>query len=437
MKFTVSALGCKTNQYEMDALAQKLCSYGMTPAIPGEQADLCVLNTCAVTGEAERKSRQLLRRFRRENPGALIVACGCYSQLDDLASLADLTAGTSRRDQLPELIFAALKGKTDLPANYIQSLLSGAVYEELGATAVPKETRAFLKIQDGCDNRCAYCAICLARGPARSRSMEKIRGEAEDLAGRGFSEIVLTGTNINAYGIDFKGGDQAVGLADVLDMLDKVDGIRRIRLGSLESGTITPRFMERVSGLRHLCPSFHLSLQSGSDRILKTMRRRDTSGKFRDAVERIRACFPWAGITSDLIVGFPGETDHDFEETVAFCREIGFLRIHVFRYSARPGTTASTMAGQVPEELAALRSRILHGTASELAARAIKARMGQTRDVLVEQIDEKGRALGYTPEYIQVKGGPAGPQTAVLQRGQIRAMRMTGLEGETALAAIV
>ena len=436
MKFAVSALGCKTNQYEMDALAQKLCGYGLTPAAPGERADIYVLNTCAVTGEAERKSRQILRRFRRENPGALIVACGCYSQLDDLASLADLTSGTSLRDQLPELILGALKGKTDLPANIIQSSLSGAVYEELGATAVPEETRACLKIQDGCDNRCAYCAICLARGPARSRSMEKIRGEAEDLARRGFSEIVLTGTNINAYGIDFKGGGQAAGLADVLDMLDKVDGIRRIRLGSLESGTITPQFMARVSGLRHLCPSFHLSLQSGSDRILKAMRRRDTSAQFRDAVGRIRACFPWAGITTDLIVGFPGETDRDFEETVAFCHEIGFLRIHVFRFSARPGTAASAMTGQVTEELAALRSLILHKTASELAARAIRARLGQTRDLLVERIDQEGKALGYTPEYIQVKGGPAGPQTAALRRGQIRAARIVGLEGDMALAVI-
>lgn len=266
--------------------------------------------------------------------------------------------------------------------------------------------------------------------------MEKIRGEAEDLARRGFSEIVLTGTNINAYGIDFKGGGQAAGLADVLDMLDKVDGIRRIRLGSLESGTITPQFMARVSGLRHLCPSFHLSLQSGSDRILKAMRRRDTSAQFRDAVGRIRACFPWAGITTDLIVGFPGETDRDFEETVAFCHEIGFLRIHVFRFSARPGTAASAMTGQVPEELAALRSFILHKTASELAARAIRARLGQTRDLLVERIDQEGKALGYTPEYIQVKGGPAGPQTAALRRGQIRAARIVGLEGDMALAVI-
>lgn len=433
MKFAVSALGCKTNQYEMDALAQKLCGYGLTPAAPGERADLYVLNTCAVTGEAERKSRQILRRFRRENPGALIVACGCYSQLDDLASLADLTSGTSLRDQLPELILGALKGKTDLPANYIQSSLSGAVYEELGATAVPEETRAFLKIQDGCDNRCAYCAICLARGPARSRSMEKIRGEAEDLARRGFSEIVLTGTNINAYGIDFKEG----GLADVLDMLDKVDGIKRIRLGSLESGTITPQFMERVSGLRNLCPSFHLSLQSGSDRILKAMGRRDTSTQFRDAVGRIQACFPWAGITTDLIVGFPGETDRDFEETVAFCHEIGFLRIHVFRFSARPGTAAYAMSGQVPEELAIMRSCILHETASQLTTRAIRARLDQTRDILVERIDQEGRALGYTPEYIQVKGGPACPQTAALRRGQIRAARIVGLEGERALAVIV
>ncbi len=437
MRFAVTALGCKTNQYEMDALSERLRALGLTLAGPGEKADLYVLNTCTVTGEAERKSRQLLRRFRRENPHALIVACGCYTQRSDLTGLADLITGTSLRHQLPELILQALGEKTAVPAIYTQDSLAGAVYEELGATAVPRETRAYLKIQDGCDNRCAYCAICLARGPARSRTLDGIIGEAQDLARRGFSEVVLTGTNINAYGIDFQGGERGAGLADVLSLLDRVDGIKRIRLGSLESATVTPRFLEGVSGLRHLCPSFHLSCQSGSDKILKAMRRRDTRAEFREAVEEIRACFPGAGITTDLIVGFPGETDRDFEETAAFCHEIGFLRIHVFRFSARPGTAASAMAGQVPGEVAALRSRMLRETASELAIKAIETRMGQIREVLVEQIDEKGRALGYTPEYIQVIAEPRELQSTGLRRGQIRAVRLVGVEGEAALARFV
>lgn len=267
--------------------------------------------------------------------------------------------------------------------------------------------------------------------------MDRILAEAEDLARRGFSEIVLTGTNINAYGTGFQSGDQTGSLADVLDLLDKVEGIKRIRLGSLESSSMTPRFLDRLSGLEHLCSSFHLSLQSGSDRILKAMRRRDTTAQYKEAVGRIRALFPLAGITTDLIVGFPGESDQDFEKTLTFCREIGFLRIHVFRFSARPGTPAAAMAGRIPEKEAALRSRILHDTAAELARAAIETRLGQSRDLLVEQIDEKGRALGYSPEYIQVIGEAPEPPAAPFQRGQIRAVRLVGVEGEAALARII
>ncbi|HPX92721.1 MAG TPA: tRNA (N(6)-L-threonylcarbamoyladenosine(37)-C(2))-methylthiotransferase MtaB [Bacillota bacterium] len=437
MIFAVAALGCKTNQYEMDALAEKLRSMGLTPAASGCKADLYVLNTCAVTGEAERKSRQLLRRYRRENPRALIVACGCGAQRSDLTSLADLVIGTRLRDRLPDLILEAAENKSGRPINLVQPALTGASYEELGATAVPGETRAYLKIQDGCDNRCAYCAICLARGPARNRAVDKILEEAEDLARRGFAEIVLTGTNINAFGPDMGERDGSLDLAGLLALLDKVEGIRRIRLGSLESGTITPRFIERLSALDHLCPSFHLSLQSGSDRILRAMKRRDTTDQYREAVSLLRTQFPGAGITTDLIVGFPGENDQDFEQTLAFCHEIGFLRIHVFRFSPRPGTSASAMAGRVSKETAAQRSRILRDTARELAVSAIRDRLGQSREVLVERMDRKGRALGYSPEYIQVIGEAAGPQTTPPVRGQVRAMRLLGVEGEAALASIL
>lgn len=437
MKFSVASLGCKTNQYEMDALSQELIHMGLTPSPAGQAADLYILNTCTVTAEAERKARQLFRRYRRDNPDALLVACGCFSQRSDLTGLADLVIGTSLRDRLAGLILEAIEQKVALPVNYAQPWEGRAPYEELGGIALPSETRAFLKIQDGCDNRCAYCAICLARGPARSRTREKILEEARQLAGQGFTEMVLTGTNINAYGSDLGRGGPVTDLAGLLTELDRVEGLERIRLGSLESTTITPDFMDRISRLDHLCPHFHLSLQSGSDRILRAMRRRDTTGQYKEAVDRIRSIFPQAGITTDLIVGFPGETDDDFDRTLEFCEEIRFLRIHVFRFSPRPGTAAASMGGQVPAGLAADRAGRLREKASQLAVNAIRERLGQTRPVLVEQVKRDGRVLGYSPEYIQVIGLQYAQGAEAARPGQIRSMRLDGIGEESALAVIL
>lgn len=434
MRIAVTALGCKTNQYEMDALAEDFRRRGFTQVDPEEEADLYVLNTCLVTGEAERKSRQILRRFRRQNPSALIVACGCYSQRQDLDGLADLVTGTSLRGRLPEMILEALAGGAHSPIIRTQTSLDGAVYEELGAPALTRETRAFLKIQDGCDNRCAYCAICLARGPARSRSLEAILAEAEELTARGYRELVLTGTNLNAYGTE---GADLPDLIDVLEALDQVRGLDRLRLGSLESGTMTETFVGRASRLEHLCPSFHLSLQSGSDRILRAMRRRDNKEAYRQAVARIRSAWDWAGITTDLIVGFPGETQEDFEETLAFCREIGFLRIHVFRFSPRPGTAAASFADRVPEAVAAWRSARLREEAGRLAAAAIQERLGQEREILVEEILEDGSFTGYTPEYIHVIGKAEPEEVRPPARGQIRRVLLCGHEGESARVTLV
>lgn len=434
MRIAVSALGCKTNQYEMDALAESFRRRGFLLVHAREKAEVYVLNTCTVTAEAERKSRQLLRRYRRRNPEALIVACGCYSQRDDLSGLADLLIGTRERDRLPDLISQALEEGPGLQPARLDS--GRWVYEELGAPALPEETRAYLKIQDGCDNRCAYCAICLARGPARSRRLDGLLEEARVFVSQGFKEIVLTGTNLNCYGRDFK-EPGSPDLASVLEALDPIPGLRRIRLSSLEAGTITPDFVSRLAQLNHFCPSFHLSLQSGSDRILRLMRRRDTRASFREAVGRIREVLPQAGITTDLIVGFPGETDEDFEETLAFCEAIGFLRIHVFRFSPRPGTAAATLPDRVPGPVAAERSRILRDRAAELTHKAIENRLGLTREVLVEQVDGSGRAEGYTPEYILVRGGPSGTGLLPPVPGEIQAMRITGFEDGLALASLL
>ena len=430
MRLAVQALGCKTNQYEMDALAEAMRQEGFTLVSPHERAHVYVLNTCTVTAEAERKARQVLRRYRRLNPQALIVACGCYSQRADLADLADIRIGTGHRDLLPQLILDHWADRGEGALTLIEPASAWRTYEELGATALPSETRAFLKIQDGCDNRCAYCAICLARGPSRSRNLSGILDEARDLVARGFREIVLTGTNLNHFG---RQPTSQTDLPGVLEALDKLPGLDRIRLGSLESGTITPDFLARASRLSHLCPSFHLSLQSGSDRILKRMGRRDNRDQFRQAVEGIRQAFPLAGITSDLIVGFPGESEADFQETLSFCDAIGFLGLHVFRFSPRPGTAAASMPDQVPRALSAQRSEILRHKAQELASRAIRDRLGQTREILVEQIDSQGRAEGYTPEYLHVKAPVPQAGGEAPRRGQIRLLRLTGQEGPSAL----
>ncbi len=437
MRFAVASLGCKTNQYEMDALAESLRARGLTIVGPDDEADVYILNTCTVTAEAERKSRQTLRRFRRQNANALLVACGCYSQRADLSTLANITIGTGLRDQLADLILDAMESEGEGNVSEIRPACSWTCYEELGASAFPKETRAFLKIQDGCNNRCTYCAICLARGPARSRGLDNIIREAKQLIARGYSEIVLTGTNINAYGVDFEHTASCQDLATVLEALDRIEGIQRIRLGSLESGTINPDFVARIKKLHHLCPSFHLSLQSGSDRILKAMCRRDTTSEYLNAVHMLREAFPSAGITTDLIVGFPGETQADFLETLAFCDQVKFVRIHVFRFSCRPGTRAASMPGQVRKDLAIERSQILRTKASELAVLAIRERMGETRQVLVERFDSQGRAEGYTPEYIYVKGLTRPDRKPPLVSGDITLMRIIGVEEETALAEIL
>lgn len=420
-KIAVASLGCKTNQYEMDALAQSFRERGFMAVDAREEADVYVLNTCTVTAEAERKARQMLRRFRRQNKEALIVASGCYSQRSNLRELADLVIGTGQRDVLPELILNALGGGG--PDTFIPEASGWTRYEELDAPAIPDETRAFLKIQDGCDNRCAYCAICLARGPSRSRELAEIAREARHLLDLGYRELVLTGTNLN----QFDNPD----LISVLEALDPLEGLARLRLGSLESATITEDFVSRAAALEHFCPSFHLSLQSGSDRILRAMRRRDNREKFEAAVCRIRMAFPKAGITTDIIVGFPGETEEDFQDTMEFCSRISFLRIHVFRFSRRPGTAADRMPGQLDDQVSLERSERLRELAKKEAEKAIRERMGQVRELLVEQCDGEGRAWGYTEDYLHA--GVQIPQDGPPPRqGDIRKIRITGLEGESA-----
>lgn len=489
------ALGCKTNQYEMDALAEFLRTMSFEIVEPDEDADVYVLNTCTVTAEAERKGRQLLRRWRREHPDALLVACGCYAERSDLSAWADVMIGTTGRSSLPwRLLYALLEKKENRAISGTQCLnhavercditqpkeTSGFdVYEELGAVAVPRGVRAFLKIQDGCDHHCTYCAIAPARGPARSRGLEEIVHEARELVSRGYREINLTGTNINLYGIgsvdlakdreafmahgaDLKeerakcmtfsadGGAlstvssnvvKGTCLTEVLDALERVDDLERIRLGSLDPAILTPEMVKQLALYKKLCPHFHLSLQSGSDRILRKMGRKSTHQDYVDVCQRLYDAFPGAGITADIMVGFPGETEEDFQESVKLCEKVHFLRLHVFPYSRRQGTPAGKWSCQVARDVVKDRALRLRALASRLASEAIMARIGKERNVLVENFDSEGRLCGYTPEYIYVLGQSVRSQgerdIELPHPGDIVRMRIVGIEGKDAFAIVV
>lgn len=388
----MQSLGCKTNQYENDALAAAFIAAGFLLAEDGLPVDVAVLNTCTVTGEAGRKSRQMLRRLRERHPGAIIVASGCHAQLADLSALADLTVGTSGRDRIVEEVVLQLETRPDGPRVFLHE---PCAYETIAPVSLPSETRAYVKIEDGCDNRCTYCAIRLARGRARSRPAGAIVAEIDALARAGHREIVLTGTHIGSYG---KGEDTS--LIDLLEQIDETSA-ERVRLGSLEPAALSEAFIERAARLKRLCPHFHLSLQSGSDGVLHRMNRRYTAADYRTAVARILRVWPQAGLTTDVMVGFPGETEAEHRESVDFIRELPFTDLHIFRFSARGGTPAAAMPAQVPADISKSRSRDMEQLAEVKRTEAVGARIGERRTVIVEKT-ENGRHFGYTEDYLYV-----------------------------------
>lgn len=424
----LQSLGCKTNQYENDALAQAFVSAGFTLALSDKEADVLVLNTCTVTAEAGRKSRQILRRLRKHAPEAILVASGCHAELTDLSEIADLTVGTSGRDQIVQAVRRRLL-ENDTSSRILVS--DPFAYETIAPVSLPSETRAFIKIEDGCDNRCAYCAIRLARGPVRSRSQESIVHEIETLSQRGFSEFILTGTHIGAYGKDKKGQ-----LIDLLERLDQ-GNYGRIRLGSLEPHTLTDAFMQRVQKLTSLCPHVHLSLQSGSDTVLRRMRRRYDSDGYRRAVERLLEIWPEAGLTTDVMVGFPAETEKEHQESVRLLQALPFTDFHVFRFSPREGTEAFDLPDRVAADISKARSSEMEALATVKRLEAIHLRLGKTRQIIVEKIeqrDDRSFAYGYTEDYLYV-------ETDLLQQekkpGDLITVKITGRSEEMATADLV
>ncbi len=424
-------LGCKVNSYETDVMQQKLLEKGFRIVPFDEKADVYVINTCSVTNIADRKSRQMLHRAKKQNPDAVVVAVGCYVETDperiQLDPAIDLAIGNNRKNEIAETILRFLEDKEsekehekEAERRLLANLTDHPVYEEMQLTA-PGHTRAYIKIQDGCNQFCSYCIIPYARGRIRSRLQEDILQEVRGLAKDGVKEIVLTGIHISSYGLDREGSE----LLELLQKLQEVEGIERIRLGSLEPRIITEEFAREAGKLTKLCPHFHLSLQSGSDTVLKRMNRHYTTQEYARSVERLRGVFDRPAICTDIIVGFPGETEEEFAQTMDFVRQIDFYEIHVFKYSMRHGTVAAQRKDQIPEQIKAERSdRLLEITGQQARAYRDSFLQQQEEILLEEEMTAEGKRYlcGHTMRY--VKGAvPAEPglKSGMMVRGQFTA----------------
>ncbi len=399
MKVKFITLGCKTNFYESQALAKMFKDKGYKVVRSGT-ADVCVINTCAVTSMGAQKSRRQIHRAKKQNPGAVIAVMGCYAQTDaeNLRDSADIDVliGTSGRSRLIALIEEALRGKRTIACT---DIMKEREFEELCLTGDQSRIRATVKIEDGCSNFCAYCIIPYARGPVRSRSLDKIVEEVKLLSDNGFAEVVLTGIHIGSYGKDLKNGQS---LIDVAEAVCAVEGIKRVRLGSIEPVVITEDFVNRAKALKNLCPQFHLSLQSGSEKTLQRMKRRYTAEEYMNAVRLLRENIPDTSITTDVMVGFPGETEEEFEESYNFCKAVGFMQMHIFKYSKRPGTVAAEMPEQVPEQIKEERSDRLIALEGKMKKAFYDSYKGKTVEVLAEIRTKDGRFHATTPNYMDV-----------------------------------
>ena len=397
-------LGCKVNQYDTQAMLELFQQQGYQIVSVDQPADVYLINTCTVTGTGDRKSLRLIRRIRREHPAAHLIVCGCMAQLlgpDLLSTGADLVIGTQRRNEVFSLLMQVQASGKPLCA--VQPLRNNQPFENLSVATKLDHTRAALKIQEGCGNRCSYCIIPAVRGPVRSRPFDDICREVSRLSKAGFREIVLTGIHLCSYGMDL---NPRLSLLDVIRMVQEDSGILRIRLGSLEPTVATPDFASELHKASKICPQFHLALQSGSDSVLARMKRRYNTGQFFRSVQNLREEFPHAAFTTDILTGFPGETQAEFEETKAFIEKVGFSRIHVFPYSPRPGTPAAEMPGQLSTEVKEARTRELISLGNRIACRYLETWVGQ-ETVLLPEEKIGGRWEGYTPEYIRVRLDPA------------------------------
>ena len=417
------ALGCKVNQYESEAIAELFAEKGYEIVGIDEEADVYVINTCTVTNFGDKKSRQLIRKVKRQNENAIVAVVGCYAQTapKELMEIAgvNLVIGTKDRAQIVEMV--EQYDRANGVENHVSDIMKERVFEPLSIQKLANRTRAYLKIQDGCSQYCSYCIIPYARGPIRSREPQEVVAEVKRLAKNGFKEVVLTGIHVASYGKDRRD----TSLLDILKQVHEVEGIERIRFSSIEPNVVTEEFAQTMAALPKVCDHFHLSLQSGCDKTLKEMNRKYDTEKYRQAAATLRKYLPKVALTTDIIVGFPGETEEDFRESYAFAQEIGFAKIHVFPYSPKRGTPAAARKDQLLNAVKSERSHTLIQLSDRMAADFLADAVGTDAEVLYERAVGEGIYEGHTTNYMKVHGRSEADLT-----NRIAKTHITRAEGE-------
>ena len=428
MKFSFYTLGCKVNQYETQAMEQLLRAKGHEIGSFDEACDCYIVNTCSVTAVSDKKNRAVIRRCRRDHPDALIGVCGCYSQHDPAAIEAlgvDIVSGSGDREAFLAMVLEALDNRQK--QTRVDNALRRRVFEVLPAGGLSERTRAMLKVQDGCVNFCSYCIIPYTRGPVRSAPLDLVVEQAKQLAEEGFQEIVITGIEIASWGVDLPGKPEMVSL--IRAICQAVPELR-VRLGSLEPRVVTEEFCRELADCPNLCPHFHLSMQSGCDTVLARMKRKYDTARYLQSVNLLRDAFPGCAITTDMIVAFPGETEEEFQQSLAFIQECGFAEMHIFPYSRRPGTPADKMPGQHPNAVKEERSHRAIAIATQMTHAYREAMAGSVHQVLFEETVD-GFATGHAPNYVRIyaEGGNL--------HNQVKSVRITGPFRDGVLGQIV
>lgn len=426
MKIAFYTLGCKTNQYETQAMERLLCEQGHEICSFEDDCDCYIVNTCSVTAVADKKNRAIIRRCRREHPQAILGVCGCYSQHAAQAVReleVDVVGGSGGRQQFLEDLLAAAQSRTY--QEHLDNALRRREFEVLPAGGLQERTRAMLKVQDGCTNFCTYCIIPYTRGPIRSAPLETAVAQAKQLEQAGYREIVVTGIEIAGWGKDLPGKPPVwLLIAEICKAVPHL----RIRLGSLEPRIVTEEFAAALSGFQNLCPQFHLSMQSGCDTVLARMKRKYTTEEYMESLERLRNAFPGCAITTDMIVGFPGETEEEFEKSLSFIRQCRFADMHIFPYSRRPGTPAAEMPGQLPNAVKEARSRRAIAVAQDMSRCYHQELLGTTQAVLVEGMEGE-HSVGHAMNYVKIYIPGAYPRNEI-QTVAVKSLYGDGVTGE-------
>ena len=431
IKACVLTLGCRVNQYESDYIMEELSKNGVFVCSPREKCDIYIINTCSVTGESDRKSRQLIRKCIKSNPDAAIIVTGCFSQINKEAAEAiegvSLVIGNNEKSKIASIALDLYNGKA---ANTCGFDIYNGKFDTMSVGAPLTRTRAFVKIEDGCDSKCAYCIIPYARGSVRSNLPKNVINEVKNIAAQGCREVVLTGIETASYGKDLKDGST---LASLMREVDKIEGISRIRLGSLDPFNVTAEFVDEISKLRHVMPHFHISMQSGCTKTLNSMKRKYTAERAEESIKYLKAKFPCLMLSADIIVGFPGESDEDFEKTYEFLKKQEFLHLHIFPYSKREGTVAAKMDGQVPEETKKARLHKLEKMQKQVKAKLLDEFLSEHEytEVLFESFDGE-YAHGHTPSFIELKA-----KSDANLSGEIKKVKLISSDGEYLFGEIV